>query len=61
MMRADVAALREPGKAVFVGLYSIKGTKPITRKQFWQIRANAELKALGMSGFSEEVKRSTIR
>ncbi len=51
---------REPGKALFVGLYTIKGSRPITRKQFWQIPANVELKAFGMKGFTEESPRSSI-
>ena len=28
----------EPGKALFVGLYSVEGWKSITQKQFWKIR-----------------------
>lgn len=36
---AHIAAFigREPGKALFVGLYSVKGSKPISRKQYWAI------------------------
>jgi hypothetical protein len=63
MTRAGYVAAflgREPGKALFVGLYSIKGSKPITRKQFWEIPANLELKALGMKGFTKESPRSSI-
>jgi|SRR5262245_17442699 len=48
---------REPGKALFIGLYSIKAAKLITNKQFWAMPAIAELKALGMD--SEESQRST--
>ncbi len=50
---------REPGKALFVGLYSVNGSKPITRRQFWAIPANIELKALGMNGFTEDEPRSS--
>ena len=50
----------EPGKAHFVGLYTNNGSKPITRKQFWQIPAFKELKAFGMKGFTEESSRSSI-
>ncbi len=59
---AYVAAFigQEPGKALFVGLYSIKGSKPITRKQFWKIPAYIELKSLGMRGFTDESPRSSI-
>jgi hypothetical protein len=41
----------ESGKGLFVGLYSIKGTKPLTFKQFWQIPAHVELRALGLRGW----------
>jgi hypothetical protein len=51
---------REPGKALFVGLYSIKGSKPVTRQQFWKIPENVELQKLGMHGFTEESPRSSI-
>jgi hypothetical protein len=50
---------REPGKALFIGLYSIKASKQITREQYWAIAANTELKSFGMRGFSDEEKRST--
>src|SRR5260370_26091114 len=35
---------REPVKAVFVGLYSVKAWKPIRPKEYWQIPASFELK-----------------
>lgn len=59
---AYVAAFigREPGRALFVGLYSVNGSKPITRKQFWNMPANVELKSLGMRGFTEDSSRSSI-
>lgn len=50
----------EPGKALFVGLYSIEGWKPLSRRQFWRIPANVELNAFGMNGFTEESGRSSI-
>ncbi|HEX8920881.1 MAG TPA: GIY-YIG nuclease family protein [Pyrinomonadaceae bacterium] len=50
---------REPGKALFVGLYSIKGSSSITRKQYWKIPSNIELKTFGMKGFTEEDPRSS--
>ena len=40
----------KPGKALFVGLYQIKGFKQITREQFLNIKANRELKSYGMEG-----------
>jgi hypothetical protein len=59
---AYVAAFigHEPGKALFVGLYSVKGWKPITPKEYWQISANVELKSFGHEGFTEESSRSSI-
>ena len=49
----------ESRKALFVGLYSVIGFTPITRKQFWEIPENVKLKALGMNGFTEESPRSS--
>ena len=51
---------RGRGRALFIGLYSVKGSKPITRKQFWQIPANVELRSFGMRGFTDEEPRSSI-
>lgn len=63
MKRAGYVAAfigHEPGKALFVGLYVVKGSKPITRKQYWQIPANVELKAFGVKGLTKESPRSSI-
>jgi hypothetical protein len=49
-----------PGKALFVGLYSIGGTKSLTRSEYWQKPEYEELKDFGMEGFSEEDPRSSI-
>src|SRR5262245_34384652 len=38
--------------------FSIKGSERVTRKQFWAIPANTELRALGMKGFTEDSERS---
>jgi hypothetical protein len=59
---AYVAAFigHEPGKALFVGLYSVEGWKPITPKEYWQIPANVELRSFGQEGFTEESSRSSI-
>ena len=60
---AHVAAFigHEPGKALFVGLYAVKGYKPITPKEYWQIPVNVELKSFGGGeGFTEESPRSSI-
>jgi len=59
---AYVAAFigHEPGKALFVGLYSVEGWKPITPKEYWQIPANVQLRSFGHEGFTEESSRSSI-
>jgi hypothetical protein len=45
----------EPGKALFVGLYSVKGKKPISREEYWAIRENVQLKKeYGGRGWAEE-------
>src|SRR5437667_6613574 len=41
----------EPGKALFVGLYSVKGSKRLTREEYWQVPAYIEMKEFGMKGF----------
>ncbi len=46
-----------PGKALFIGLYEIVSSKPLTREQYWQLPANIELRKFGMRGFSEEDSR----
>lgn len=40
----------EPGNALFIGLYSIGKTRPLTLKQYWQVPAYKEMKAFGMQG-----------
>jgi hypothetical protein len=44
----------EAGKALFIGLYEIKGSKPITYKKYWEIPAHKEMKTFGMVGFTSE-------
>jgi hypothetical protein len=46
-----------PGKALFIGLYSIGKTRPLTWKQYWKISAYNELKAFGMRGFVGERRK----
>ena len=63
MKRAGCVAAfigHEPGKALFVGLYSVKSAKPITPKEYWEIPANVELKTFGVKGFTKESPRPTI-
>ena len=43
-----------PGKALFVGLYTIGASKPLTLEEYWQVPAYIEMKAFGMKGFSGE-------
>lgn len=50
----------EPGKALFIGLYSIGKTKPLTLKQYWQVPAHVEMKAFGMRGFTGDKGRKTV-
>ena len=40
----------EPGKALFVGLYSIVASKPLTYAEYWRVPAYIEMKAFGMKG-----------
>ncbi|MBL8050868.1 MAG: GIY-YIG nuclease family protein [Anaerolineales bacterium] len=47
---------RGAGKALFVGLYAIKSSTPITYDEYWKITANIELKRFGMVGFQGERK-----
>jgi len=50
---------REASKALFVGLYSIAGSKPLTYDGYWNVPAHIDLKAFGMKGLGGE-KRSSI-
>ena len=50
----------EPGKALFVGLYSIGSTKSLSLKEYWQVPANIEMKAFGMKGFTGENSQKSI-
>jgi hypothetical protein len=51
----------EAGKGLFVGLYSIGASKPLTREQYWQVPACIEMKAeYGLRGFTEEDPRPKI-
>lgn len=43
----------EPGKALFVGMYSVNGYRRVTPEEFWQSPANKELGDLGTRGPSE--------
>ena len=43
----------KPGKALFVGLYSIAVSKPLTYEEYWEIPANVELKAYGQEDYEQ--------
>jgi hypothetical protein len=51
---------REAGKALFVGLYSIGASKPLTVEQYWQVPAYVEMRAFGMQGFRPDEGRPTV-
>jgi len=51
----------EPGKALFVGLYAIGASKPLTPEQFWRVPAYVEMKALVMKGFTGGDGRSSVQ
>ena len=50
---------QEPGKATFIGLYSIGEAKSLSYNKYWKVPANIELKSFGMKGFTRE-KRSSV-
>ncbi|OHB68238.1 MAG: hypothetical protein A2Y77_01645 [Planctomycetes bacterium RBG_13_62_9] len=50
---------REPGKALFVGLYAISQSRPLTYEEYWNAPAYVELRAFGM-GPSTHEERSSI-
>ncbi|MBI1779529.1 MAG: GIY-YIG nuclease family protein [Proteobacteria bacterium] len=49
----------EPDRALFVGVYKVGATRTLSRKQFWEIPANLDLRSFGMTGFSENDKRNS--
>lgn len=51
----------EPGRALFVGLYGVTGSRPITsRKEFWEIPAYRRLRDFGMWGWRDDEDRSHV-
>lgn len=63
MTRAEYVAAfigHAAGKALFVGLFSINGSRAITPRQYWKIPANVELKAYGHNGFTDDSPRPSI-
>ncbi len=49
-----------PGRALFVGLYSIDGARGLSFEEYWEIPANIELRRHGMRGWTEEEERSEV-
>lgn len=50
----------EAGRALFVGLYEIASSRPMTMDQYWQVPAYREMKAFGMRGFTADDGRASI-
>ncbi len=51
----------EAGKALFVGLYSVGVTKPLTREEYWQVPAFIEMKEkYGIKGFTGDDGRTSV-
>jgi hypothetical protein len=51
---------QEPGKALFIGLYSIGASKPLTREKYWKVPAHIEMKTFGMMGFTKGQSRTSV-
>ncbi len=49
-----------PGKALFVGLYRIGTSRPLTHEEYWQVPEYLEMQAFGMRGFTREDERPSI-
>ncbi len=51
-----------PGQALFMGLYTIDASRPLTREQYWNVPAYREMKTFGIQGFTEQdaSKRSKV-
>jgi hypothetical protein len=50
----------ESGKALFVGLYSIGKSSPMTYNEYWRVPAYIELKKFDMKGFTGEERSSLL-
>jgi hypothetical protein len=48
---------QQGSKALFVGLYAVRGHRGIARAKFWRIPENRELQKLGMIGWAESDHR----
>lgn len=50
----------EPGKALFVGLYEIGPSHPLTYDEYWRVPAYVEMKAFGIKGFQEGTREHCL-
>lgn len=50
----------EPGKALYIGLYKIGASKPLTFAEYWRVPAYQQMRALGMRGFTGEDRSSVL-
>ena len=50
----------EAGKALFIGLYKIGASRPLTHAEYWEVPAYKQMKALGMSGFTGKSRSSVL-
>ena len=63
MLRAKYIASfigHKPGRALFVGIYSIGNATPLTLDEYWQVPEHLEMKKHGMSGFDGTDGRKEI-
>src|SRR4029079_12300931 len=50
---------RKGSKALFIGLYVVKGYQAISYENFWSVPENRELQKLGMIGWAKGDHRSS--
>ncbi|MDX9690484.1 MAG: GIY-YIG nuclease family protein [Alphaproteobacteria bacterium] len=63
MLKASYVASfigNEAKKALFVGLYSIGQSHPMTYNEYWRFPAHIELQSFGMRGFTKDDNRPSI-
>lgn len=52
---------REPGRALFVGLYRIGKSHPLSLEEYWEVPAYAEMREFGMRGFPDSGRQAVLR
>jgi hypothetical protein len=50
----------QPGNAVFIGLYAIRGDRSLSYDEYWEVPAYQEMKAFGMQGWTRDDSRTSI-